>query len=210
MQAEHGRSVETAAALLAVRPMRPEEAGLVARYFHAASDADLERMGVVERARLPPEKDWTRQLDAALRQAPETAGSAYFAWVVDGLPVGFSSLKNLRPGEGADLHLHMWSAAHRGQGHGAILFCLTVQEAFERFRLRQAFCEPKATNPMPNRLLTKVGFPLIATYVGASSELSRTTQLNRYDIRSEVADAYLRKVQAHRSAPRHSPAPESI
>lgn len=186
--------------------MRPEEAALVARYFHGASDADLDRMGVVERARLPPEGEWARRLQAAMLGPDETATSAYLAWLVDGQPVGFASLKNLRPGESADLHLHMWSAPHRGLGQGAILFCLSVQEAFERFRLRRAVCEPKATNPMPNRMLAKVGFPLVTTYVGASSELSRTTELNRYDIQRDVAEAYLRK------APRGDgpSAPESI
>lgn len=180
--------------------MRPDEAGLVARYFHDASDGDLDRMGVVARERLPPLGDWTARLQAALAAPPEQATSAYFTWLVDGAPVGFSSLKNLRYGASADLHLHMWSAPHRGQGHGAALFCLTVLEAFDRFRLRHAVCEPKATNPLPNRMLAKVGFPLVRTYVGASSELSRTTELNQYDIRREVAQAFLRKTgQASRN-----------
>lgn len=201
-----GRRVQTIAALLEVRPLRPDEAALVPRYFHGASDADLDRMGVVERARLPEESEWTRRLQEVLRAPEAMATSAYLAWLVDGEPVGFSSLKNLAPGRGADMHLHMWSAPHRGQGHGAILFCLSVLEAFERFGLHRVVCEPKATNPMPNRMLAKVGFPLVKSYVGASSELSRTTQLNRYDIRRDVAEDYLRRTAA-RPAPT---APESI
>lgn len=206
MEARQGRSVQTPAARLEVRPLRPEEAALVARYFHGASDADLDRMGVVERSRLPAEDAWTRRLQATLRE-PGTATSAYLAWLVDGTPVGFASLKNLKPGDSADLHLHMWSAPHRGQGHGALLFCLSVLEGFDRFRLKSAVCEPKASNPMPNRMLAKVGFPLVKTYVGASSELSRTTELNRYVIRRDVAEAYLRKAAARPAGPA---APASI
>jgi RimJ/RimL family protein N-acetyltransferase len=178
---------------LEVRPLRPEEAALVARYFHDASDADLERMGVVERSRLPAAAEWTRSLEAALRAPARQATSFYLAWLVDGVPVGYAALKNIRFGERADLHLHMWSAPHRGQGHGARLFCLSVVDAFDRFALKEIVCEPKATNPMPNRMLAKVGFPLVRTYVGASSELSRTTELNRYDIRRDVAEAFLRR-----------------
>jgi RimJ/RimL family protein N-acetyltransferase len=187
--------------------MRPEEARLVVGYFHGASDADLERMGVVDRARLPPGEEWTRKLEATLRGAEATAGSGYLAWLVDGQPVGFASLKNLKLGEGADMHLHMWSAPHRGQGHGAILFCLSVLEAFDRFRLSRVVCEPKASNPMPNRMLAKVGFPLAKTYHGASSELSRTTELNQYAIQRDVAAAYLQKLGLHPPVPS---APESI
>ena len=206
MHASGSRSFQAPAARVEVRPLRPEEAGLVASYFHGASDADLDRMGVVERARLPPEAEWTQRLQAALREPDAKAASAYFAWLVDGRLVGFSSLKNLKPGDSADMHLHMWSAPHRGQGHGAILFCLSVLEAFDRFRLRRVVCEPKASNPMPNRMLAKIGFPLVKAYVGASSELSRTTELNQYAIRREVAEAYLRKV----APPAGPSAPKSI
>jgi len=171
--------------------MRGEEAPSVVDYFHGASDADLDRMGVVDRSRLPPADEWVRRLQASLAAPPTVAGSAYLTWLIDGRPVGFSSVKNLRLGASADLHLHMWSAPHRGQGHGAILFCLSALEAYDRFALQGAVCEPKATNPMPNRMLSKVGFPLVRTYVGASSELSRTTELNRYDVRREIAETYL-------------------
>ena len=181
--------------------MRVEEAGLVVRYFHDASDADLERMGVVPRPQLPAPDEWATRLRAAIQAEPGQATSFYLTWLVDWQPVGFSSLKNLKPGESADLHLHMWSAPHRGQGHGAILFCLSVLEAYDRFRLRHAACEPKASNPMPNRMLAKVGFPLVRTYEGASSELSQRTRLNRHDIRRDVAAAYLQKPSPAQAKP---------
>jgi RimJ/RimL family protein N-acetyltransferase len=186
------RTFPTAQGLLGVRPMQAEEADLVVRYFHDASDADLERMGVVPRPRLPPPHEWAARLGASLQASPPQA-SFYLTWLVDGQAIGFSSLKDLRPGDSADLHLHMWSAPHRGHGHGAILFCLSVLEAYDRFGLRRAVCEPKASNPMPNRMLAKVGFPLVRTYEGASSELSQTTLLNRYDVPRAVAEAYLRE-----------------
>jgi RimJ/RimL family protein N-acetyltransferase len=171
--------------------MRPDEADRVARYFHEASDADLDRMGVVDRAQLPPAEEWTARLQAAMAVPDDRKTAACLTWSVDGTAVGFCSLKNLRVGDRAELHLHMWSEAHRGQGAGPILFCLSVLEAFDRFHLRTAVCEPKSTNPMPNRMLAKVGFPLVRSYVGSSSELSRVTLLNQYDVRPTVAQEYL-------------------
>lgn len=172
--------------------MRAEEAVHVVRYFHGLSDGDLERMGVVARAELPEPGDWERRLVAVIDVAPQAATSAYFTWFVDGAPVGFSSLKDLRTGGEGRMHLHMWSAAHRGQGHGAWLFCATALQAYDRFQLRRILCEPKADNPMPNRMLARVGFPLLGTRDGRSSELSRVTRLNQHDIRRDVAEAYLR------------------
>lgn len=175
---------------LEVRPLRPDEAHLVVRYFHEATPADLDRMGVDPR-RLPSAQAWTKTLEAALAAPPGSVPSFYWAWLVDGVPVGHASLKNLRPGDSADIHLHMWSLPHRGQGHGAALFCRSVLDAFDRFALHNLVCEPKASNPMPNRMLAKVGFPLVRTYEGASSELSQVATLNRYDLRRDVASAYL-------------------
>ena len=61
----------------------------------------------------------------------------------------------------------------------------------ERFQLKRIICEPKADNAPPNRLLQRIGFPLISTRVGRSSELSRVCKLNRYDIVREIAEDYL-------------------
>jgi RimJ/RimL family protein N-acetyltransferase len=170
--------------------MQVAEASLVVDYFHEASPADLERMGV-DPARLPEPKAWRASLETALAAPASKATSFYSAWLVDGRPVGYAALKRIRPGVCADIHLHMWSAPHRGQGHGATLFCKSVVDAYDRFALRDLVCEPQADNPMPNRMLAKVGFPLLRTYVGSSSELSQTTSLNRYEIPRGVAEAYL-------------------
>lgn len=184
---------------LSVRPLRPEEAGLVVRYFTEASPADIERMGV-DPAKLPDPARWERDLRAVLAAPPPASASAYYAWLVGGEPVGFSSLKDVAVGGSASQHLHMWSARHRGQGFGPVLFCRTALAGYARFGLRAIVCEPSARNPMPNRLLQKVGFPLLKTYEGRSSDLSAVTTLNRYDVRRDVAEAYLARMERMRSA----------
>lgn len=176
---------------LQVRPLRLVEAGHVVRYFHDASDDDLRRMAVVDRTLLPRTDEWRKRLESAILAPTATPSTFYLAWLVDGAAIGHAAVKGIVFGEHAAIHLHMWSAAHRGKGLGARLFCLSVVDAYERFRLRRLVCEPSAGNPMPNRLLAKVGFPLERTSLGASSELSQTTMLNRYDVRLDVAQAFL-------------------
>jgi hypothetical protein len=43
---------------------------------------------------------------------------------------------------------------------------------------------------MANRMLKKIGFPLVLTHVAASSELSVVCELNRYEILRHVAERY--------------------
>lgn len=176
---------------LEVRPLRAEEAGRVAAYFHGAGAADLARMGVDPR-KLPEAQAWERRLAETVRAGP-ASGSFYQAWLVDGELVGHAAVKDLVHGAHAAIHLHMWSAPHRGRGLGAGLFCRSVVDAHERLALRALVCEPSAGNPPPNRMLAKVGFPLVRTYRGSSSDLSAVTTLNRYDARRDVAEAWLRR-----------------
>jgi hypothetical protein len=85
----------------------------------------------------------------------------------------------------------MWRTDLRGKGHGPYLFCMAAVEFYKRFKLKRIICEPKANNPSPNRLLQRIGFPLISTRIGRSSELSTICKLNRYEISRELAEAYL-------------------
>jgi hypothetical protein len=86
----------------------------------------------------------------------------------------------------------MWRADLRGKGHDAYLFCLAAVDFYERFKLKRIVCEPKADNPPPNRLLQRIGFPLISTRIGRSSELSVICKLNTYEIMCHIAEDFLR------------------
>jgi RimJ/RimL family protein N-acetyltransferase len=128
-------------------------------------------------------------LRALARPEAERKGFALI-WEIDGEPIGFSSLKNIERGKRGEMHLHMWKAAARGKGYGGKLFCLSALDFYERFALQEIVCEPKASNPMPNGMLRKVGFPLVKTYTGASSELSLVCELNSYLVTKEIAARY--------------------
>jgi RimJ/RimL family protein N-acetyltransferase len=67
---------------------------------------------------------------------------------------------------------------------------LSALDFYERYNLKRIICEPKADNPMANRLLQKIGFPLVLTRVGVSSELAFVCELNRYEIQRKIAERY--------------------
>ncbi len=177
---------------LRIRPMQRSDVALLVRYWTEASPADLDRMGV-DASKLPPAEVLAGQL-AALLDAPErTTKAAYVIWLLDGRPVGHGSLKSIAYGSRGEMHLHMWDPSVRGKGHGATWFCLSALHFYERFGLREIVCEPSATNAMPNRMLRRAGFRRLGTRVGASSELSKVTELNTYAIDRDVAARYLRQ-----------------
>ena len=77
------------------------------------------------------------------------------------------------------------------RGHGGTLFCLSAVDFYERFQVQEIICEPSADNPLPNRMLRKVGFAVTGSRFGRSSELGADQQLNTYAITRQAAENYL-------------------
>jgi RimJ/RimL family protein N-acetyltransferase len=175
---------------LTVRPLASEDFDGFIAYFTRSSKADAERMGLAI-DRVPPAARMRSDLELMIATPVDRLRSFVLAWCVDGKTIGHSSLKDIVPGDIGSIHLHMWRADLRGKGYGPRLFCLSALDFYERFNLNRIICEPKADNPMANRMLKKVGFPLVLTHVAAGSELSVVCELNRYEILRDVAERYL-------------------
>lgn len=175
---------------LTVRPMTREDIAGYVRYICELSAQDIARMGL-DPERIPSPQALHEDLEIQRTTPLEQAKAYTLVWQVDGEPIGHTSLKDIVHGEHGGMHLHMWRADLRGKGYGPKLFCMAAVEFYERLRLDSIVCEPKSTNPMPNGLLRKVGFPLVRTYIGRSSDLSAVTELNRYEIKRDIAELYL-------------------
>ena len=175
---------------LSVRPLAAQDFDDFINYWLALSPAEIERLGVAI-DRLPTADRMRSDLEAMLAAPDEAVRNFVLAWCIDGEAIGHSSLKDIVPGEVGNIHLHMWRADLRGKGHGAHLFCLAAVEFYKRFNLKRIVCEPKADNPAPNRLLQRIGFPLVSTRIGRGSELGAVCELNCYDIGREIAEHYL-------------------
>jgi RimJ/RimL family protein N-acetyltransferase len=175
---------------LTVHPLGREDFDGFIAYFTRASQADAERMGLAI-DRVPSPTQLRSDLETMIATPVDQLRSFVLAWCIDGKTIGHSSLKDIVPGESGSIHLHMWRADLRGKGYGPRLFCLSALDFYERFNLKRIICEPKADNPMANRLLQRIGFPLVLTHVAAGSELSVVCELNRYDVLRDVAERYL-------------------
>ena len=176
-------------ARLTIRPLASEDLDGYIAYFTQPSKADAERMGLAI-DRVPSATRLRSELELMIVTPLDRLRSFVLAWCIDGKTIGHSSLKDIVPREFGSIHLHMWRADLRGKGYGPRLFCLSVLDLYDRFNLKRIICEPKADNPMANRMLKKIGFPLVLTHVAASSELSVVCELNRYEISRAVAGRY--------------------
>ena len=174
---------------LTVRPLASEDFDGYIAYFTRATKADAERMGLAI-DRVPSAARMRSDLEVMIATPVDRLRSFVLAWCVDGKTIGHSSLKDIMPGDFGSIHLHMWRADLRGKGYGPRLFCLSALDFYERFNLKRIICEPKADNPMANRMLKKVGFPLVLTRVAAGSELSVVCELNRYEILRDIVERY--------------------
>lgn len=175
---------------LTVRPLAATDFDGFINYWRGLSPQEIETMGVAI-DRMPSATRVHSDLKRMLTARDNDVRTFVLAWCVNGEAIGHSSLKDIVPGDSGSIHLHMWRADLRGEGHGSHLFCLAVVDFYKRFKLRRMICEPKADNLVANRLLRRIGFPFIFTRVGKSSELSAVCKLNRYDIVREIAEDYL-------------------
>jgi RimJ/RimL family protein N-acetyltransferase len=181
---------------LTVRPLAAGDFSEFINYWLGLSEAEIARMGVAI-DRMPSATQMRSDLETMLAAPNNAVRTFVLIWCVNGEAIGHSSLKEIVPGDSGSIHLHLWRADLRGKGYGSQLFCLSAVDFYERFKLRRMICEPKADNPSPNRLLQRIGFPLISTRFGTSSELSVTCQLNRYNIEREIAENYLHRHGSH-------------
>ena len=175
----------------AVRPLELSDIPHIVNYWLESSPEDLIRMGA-DALKMPTAEQFEISLKSTLEHANQDAKVSYLIWLVSGMPIGFSSLKNIQFGESGEMHLHMWDSSFRGKGYGAILFCLSAMSFYKEFKLKAIKCEPMVSNPLPNRMFHKIGFPLVETRTGTSSELSLICELNHYSITLNVAAQYLR------------------
>lgn len=64
----------------------------------------------------------------------------------------------------ACLHLHLWDGSLRQQGLGMKMVQESISMFFDKFPfLQRLYCEPRAENPGPNKIMKRLGFTLEST-----------------------------------------------
>lgn len=162
--------------------MLPAEADLIVAYFHSATPAFLQNLGV-DPAKLPSREIWRAHYDHEFGLSVGQRRSFLVLWMLDATPIGFSTADKIVIGEHAFMHLHIFESGRRQQGHGAALVRQTANLYFETLRIDDLYCEPYALNVAPNRTLQKAGFKYVMTRECVPGPLNFRQPVNRWVLR---------------------------
>ena len=175
--------------------MRSSDIEDILTYWREASDEDLTRLGEPSR---PDEEEnrkffkWFCETDHTL----EEAGEDILIWEANGKSIAYCTLKQFKIPAYGQVHLHMWAKDLRGKGYGAVLFCLSVLHFRDKYQIRDLYCCPKTDNPMPNRMLTRIGFPTTESNDCLVREYTdgRFVEHTKYHLSYDVIYKYLDQV----------------
>lgn len=164
---------------LAVRPLKPDEFGLVIDYFHGAGAEHLEMLGV-DPTRLPERARWAQLFEQDFALPIEQRNRYFVLWTAGARPLGFSSVDRIQYGVQAFMHLHVVDPAQRRSGYGAECVRRSTAIYFDALNLQRLYCEPNAFNVAPNRTLQKAGFRYLKTHMTVPGPLNFHQAVTRW------------------------------
>lgn len=173
------KNIVTTYPSVSVRELQPADVPDLLNYWFTASDDYLHGLGV-DISRMPAKDDFRRMLELQLSVPYEQKKAYALIWLLDNVPVGHSNLNPITFGEHAWMHLHLWSSADHGKGMATQLIRLSLPYYFEKFQLKEIYCEPKALNPAPHRVLEKTGFVFEKEYVTVPGSINFEQPVKRW------------------------------
>ena len=149
------------------------------------SDEDYIRNMGADPDRLPTEVEFKKKYLDEIITARSEKSSMLLVWKMDDKPIGHCNVNEIEYGRTANLHLHIWDAKNRKSGAGSYLLNDSIALFFINLKLQQIVCEPKASNPGPNKTLEKLGFTFVGSVRKASSSIASVEDLNTWVITRE-------------------------
>jgi len=169
---------------LTISDVREEHIPYITRYWTRPDASFWEGMGL-DCTKIPSVEKMTADFRAMAQTPDRQKKVCSLVWEVNGVPVGYTTLKRIEFGVRADVHLHMWTPELRGRGYGVVFMRLALREFFRRFQLPFILCEPLATNPAPNAVMRKLGATYLGVVTTTPSELCTEVEAARYKITPE-------------------------
>ena len=169
---------------LSVRELEIHEIGRMVDYFITAKDSFLKGMGA-DKSKLPTRDDWIQKLELDFNKPSTEKEFYYILWLFDNQPIGHSNINQIKFGNTATMHLHLWDSATRKKGLGIQFLRMTVPYYFKKFNLKKLICEPYSKNVAPNKVLKKLGFEWVRIYDTTPGQINFLQTVNRYELNKE-------------------------
>lgn len=168
-----------------IREIELKDIDLVADYWFTSKPDHLVGMGV-DLDKLPTREALTNTLIHQVNSSLTDKSSYALIWEIDGKPSGHTNINQIKFGEKAFMHLHLWNPGNRRKGIGSELVQKSLSYFFDNFELKELYCEPYALNPAPNNTLKKIGFEFIKTYRTIPGTLNFEQEVNQWKMTKEV------------------------
>ena len=159
-------------------------------YFVNSDQAFLQSMGI-DYSKIPKPEIWKKRLESELIKSNKEKQFYYLVWFLNDKAIGHSNINNIKFGNNAFMHLHIWNKENRQLGKGELLVKESIKTFFNEFNLQELFCQPKSTNRAPNRILEKLGFELIKKYKTIPGEINFEQDVNLYRVTKIEADKWI-------------------
>lgn len=169
---------------LSVQELKYHYIDSIIQYFLNADPSFLVKMGVDEK-KLPNSEQWRKSISSEMQKSLSEKTIYYLIWFKDEKAIGHSNINNIKFGESAFMHLHIWKEENRKAGYGQKLIKMSIQTYFEKFKLKELFCQPKSNNSAPNELLKTLGFEYIKSYICIPGSINFEQEVNLYRLSKE-------------------------
>lgn len=169
---------------LTVRELQPEDIDSIVAYWTKSDDQHLQAMGVDLNKKMD-ENRIRSVLQDQLSKDYQDKMTYTIIWCQDGIAIGHCNINEIKYGEEAFMHLHLWGKGSRKRGAGTEFVKLSIPYFLKNFKLRTLYCEPNADNPAPNKTLPKAGFRFVKKYRTIPSIICAEQEVNQYKISAE-------------------------
>jgi RimJ/RimL family protein N-acetyltransferase len=144
---------QTPAGLAALDDLPEDDVDAIVRYWHEASDAHLDFLGI-DRDRLGRPSDTRARFQRALRTGNPDQATIAFAIRLDGLLVGHTLLNRYAP-ETNYSHWHIIAPERRAAGISTALYPHRIKLYFDLYPLERLTHQTRTRNLAVNRMLDK-------------------------------------------------------
>jgi RimJ/RimL family protein N-acetyltransferase len=143
----------TRAGLATLEDVSPADVDAIVRYWHEATDAHLDFLGI-DRARLGTPEDTRARFASAVRDGSPDQKTVAFAIRLDGALVGYTLLNRYAPDTNYS-HWHIIVPERRAAGISSALYPHRIKLYFDLFSLARLTHQTRTRNLAVNRMLDK-------------------------------------------------------
>jgi RimJ/RimL family protein N-acetyltransferase len=169
---------------ITIEKLKYNQVDLIVEYWYSLSDSELLKFGADKTRFLKP-KEWLQKLKDEISKPVEQNQFYYFLWHLDGIPVGHSNIDQIKYGDSAFMHLHLWKSKLRQKSLGFQFLQKTIPLYFKTFQLEKLFCEPNSENVAPNRVLEKLDFNFVGQFEKKPNWITFHQKVNQYVLNSK-------------------------